>query len=251
MNSLKGIPIVLILTCVIIGLCALSGFISGFVRKISGLVSFILACILVSIFLPTITSGLRTTPIYTAIRNRCEVIGNNIVKNVVVQSLGSDGAAGIGGGKVSDYCELEISGGNITAIGDGSGPGIGRGRTTAGDSSQSSSKKVLINITGGEVTASSNNGGAGIGVGEGTIFNGKINISGGKVTATGRNGGAGIGTGATTIDGEKAFMYGWIIISGGEIIAKGEFDKDAHYDPEVYKPGCGAGIGSGSAGEKP
>ena len=56
MNSLKGIPIVLILTCVIIGLCALSGFISGFVRKISGLVSFILACILVSIFLPTITS---------------------------------------------------------------------------------------------------------------------------------------------------------------------------------------------------
>ena len=92
MNSLKGIPIVLILTCVIIGLCALSGFISGFVRKISGLVSFILACILVSIFLPTITSGLRTTPIYTAIRNRCEVIGNNIVKNVVVQSLGSDGA---------------------------------------------------------------------------------------------------------------------------------------------------------------
>ena len=96
MNSLKGIPIVLILTCVIIGLCALSGFISGFVRKISGLVSFILACILVSIFLPTITSGLRTTPIYTAIRNRCEVIGNNIVKNVVVQSLGSDGAAGTG-----------------------------------------------------------------------------------------------------------------------------------------------------------
>ena len=92
MNSLKGIPIVLILTCVIIGLCALSGFISGFVRKISGLVSFILACILVSIFLPTITSGLRTTPIYTAIRNRCEVIGNNIVKNVVVQSLGSDGS---------------------------------------------------------------------------------------------------------------------------------------------------------------
>lgn len=166
-----------------------------------------------------------------------------------VHATGIDGAAGIGGGKVSDYCELEISGGNITAIGDGSGPGIGRGRTTAGDSSQSSSKKVLINITGGEVTASSNNGGAGIGVGEGTIFNGKINISGGKVTATGRNGGAGIGTGATTIDGEKAFMYGWIIISGGEIIAKGEFDKDAHYDPEVYKPGCGAGIGSGAAGE--
>ena len=79
MNNLKGIPIVLILTCVIIGLCMLSGFLSGFVRKISGLVSFILACILVSMFLPTITSALRATPVYTVIRNQCETIGNNIV----------------------------------------------------------------------------------------------------------------------------------------------------------------------------
>ena len=79
---MNGIPIVLIVTCIIIGLCTLSGFLSGFVNKISGIVSFILACVLVSLLLPTITSALRGTAVYTAVRNQCEAIGNNIVKNV-------------------------------------------------------------------------------------------------------------------------------------------------------------------------
>jgi len=95
---LNGIPIVLIFTCVIIGLCTLSGLISGFVNKISGIVSFILACVLVSMLLPTITSALRQTPVYTVIRSQCETIGNNIVRNVVVDSLG-DGSSAVSDGQ--------------------------------------------------------------------------------------------------------------------------------------------------------
>ncbi len=87
---MTDIPVVLIVTCVIIGLCAISGLIMGFVRKISGIVSFVLACILVSALLPTITSALRTTPVYTVIRTQCEVIGNNLVRNAVVESLTGD-----------------------------------------------------------------------------------------------------------------------------------------------------------------
>ncbi len=162
-----------------------------------------------------------------------------------VNATGKHGGAGIGSGYNTDFCQLDISGGNITATADGKGPGIGRGYTTTGMSRQSSDKKVLVNISGGDVTASSTNGGAGIGTGADTNFNGNINISGGKVTATGINGGAGIGTGGS-IGGEKSFMYGWIVISGGEVIAKGEYNDD---NSKVYWSGCGAGIGSGAAGE--
>ena len=162
-----------------------------------------------------------------------------------VNATGKHGGAGIGSGYNSDFCRVDISGGNITATADGKGPGIGRGYTTTGMSRQSSDKKVLVNISGGDVTASSTNGGAGIGTGADTNFNGNINISGGKVTATGINGGAGIGTGGS-IGGEKSFMYGWIVISGGEVIAKGEYNDDKS---KVYWSGCGAGIGSGAAGE--
>lgn len=162
-----------------------------------------------------------------------------------VNATGKHGGAGIGSGYNTDFCQLDISGSNITATADGKGPGIGRGYTTTGMSRQSSDKKVLVNISGGDVTASSTNGGAGIGTGADTNFNGNINISGGKVTATGINGGAGIGTGGS-IGGEKSFMYGWIVISGGEVIAKGEYNDD---NSKVYWSGCGAGIGSGAAGE--
>ena len=95
---MNGIPIVLIVTCIIIGLCTLSGFLSGFVNKISGIVSFILACVLVSLLLPTITSALRQTAVYTTIRNQCEAIGNNLVRNVVVDSLG-DGTSAVSDGQ--------------------------------------------------------------------------------------------------------------------------------------------------------
>ena len=98
MNILADTPVVLIVTCVIIGLCALSGLVMGFVRKISGIVSFVLACVLVSALLPTITSALRTTPVYTVIQDQCEVIGNNIVRNAVVDTLSSEGTSGVSDG---------------------------------------------------------------------------------------------------------------------------------------------------------
>ena len=149
-----------------------------------------------------------------------------------VEAKGLDGAAGIGGGHESNYCELTISGGTITAYSAGKGPGIGRGMAY---NAQNSEKKTLVTITGGDVTAWSSDGGAGIGTGVSTTFNGKINISGGKVTATGNAGGAGIGTGSMTDNYHDSPMYGWIIISGGTINATG-------------KRG-GAGIGSGTGNE--
>jgi len=91
---MNNIPIVLIVTCAVIGLCALSGLLMGFVRKISGIVSFVLACVLVGILLPTITSALRTTPVYTAILTQCEAIGNNIARNSIVEALSTDAAGG-------------------------------------------------------------------------------------------------------------------------------------------------------------
>lgn len=90
---MNGIPVVLIVTCVVIGLCALSGLLAGFVRKISGIVSFVLACVLVSVLLPTITSALRTTPVYTVIRGQCEAIGNNIVRSTVAETVGGTGTS--------------------------------------------------------------------------------------------------------------------------------------------------------------
>ena len=149
-----------------------------------------------------------------------------------VEAKGLDGAAGIGGGHESNYCELTIYGGTITAYSAGKGPGIGRGMAY---NAQNSEKKTLVTITGGDVTAWSSDGGAGIGTGVSTTFNGKINISGGKVTATGNAGGAGIGTGSMTDNYHDSPMYGWIIISGGTINATG-------------KRG-GAGIGSGTGNE--
>lgn len=88
--TLTEVPVVLIVVCLILGVCALSGIIKGFVRKISGLVSFIIACILVNALLPTITTALRTTPVYTVIREQCESIGENLVKGTFSNMISSE-----------------------------------------------------------------------------------------------------------------------------------------------------------------
>jgi len=101
-----------------------------------------------------------------------------------------DSRAGIGGGYNRPCGDIEITGGDITALGTGYGAGIGateEGR--CGD----------ITITGGNVTATGGHYGAGIGAGanEGA-YCGNILISGGIVTATGgsyNGGAAGIGHG--------------------------------------------------------
>ena len=90
--------------------------------------------------------------------------------------------AGIGG-NIEPYGtsgEITINGGNITAVGDGIGAGIGGGDMGGFE---------CITINGGTVTATGgNNGGSsGIGTFEGGNTSGTITISGGTVMATGTN----------------------------------------------------------------
>ena len=90
--------------------------------------------------------------------------------------------AGIGG-NIFPYDtsgEITINGGNITAVGDGIGAGIGGGDMGGFE---------CITINGGTVTATGgNNGGSsGIGTFEGGNTSGTITISGGTVMATGTN----------------------------------------------------------------
>ena len=96
-------------------------------------------------------------------------------------SSGSD-FAGIGGNKepYGTSGEITINGGNITAVGDGLGAGIGGGDMGGFE---------CITINGGTVTATGgNNGGSsGIGTFEGGSTSGTITISGGTVMATGTN----------------------------------------------------------------
>ena len=90
--------------------------------------------------------------------------------------------AGIGGNKepYGTSGEITINGGNITAVGDGIGAGIGGGDMGGFE---------CITINGGTVTATGgNNGGSsGIGTFEGGSTSGTITISGGTVMATGTN----------------------------------------------------------------
>ena len=92
------------------------------------------------------------------------------------------GYAGIGGNKepYGTSGEITINGGNITAVGDGIGAGIGGGDMGGFE---------CITINGGTVTATGgNNGGSsGIGTFEGGNTSGTITISGGTVMATGTN----------------------------------------------------------------
>ena len=96
-------------------------------------------------------------------------------------SSGSD-YAGIGGNKepYGTSGEITINGGNITAVGDGIGAGIGGGDMGGFE---------CITINGGTVTATggNNDGSSGIGTFEGGSTSGTITISGGTVMATGTN----------------------------------------------------------------
>ena len=90
--------------------------------------------------------------------------------------------AGIGG-NIFPYGtsgEITINGGNITAVGDGSGAGIGGGSMDGFE---------CITINGGTVSATggNNDGSSGIGTFEGGNTSGTITISGGTVMATGTN----------------------------------------------------------------
>ncbi len=112
--QLTSVPIVTIIVCVIMGINVLSGALKGFVRKISGLVAFILAGVLVTALLPTVTSWLHTTPVYSFIREQCETIGTNLVQGAITSALGG-GTAGTGGSLVSGDGST-AGGGDVSSV---------------------------------------------------------------------------------------------------------------------------------------
>ena len=110
-------------------------------------------------------------------------------------ATGSGASAGIGSvwntGKVSNSGAgtIEITGGDITAIGASDGAGIGSGTWATGETNITISGTAKIN-------ARTDQGGAGIGSGSDATGNTNITISGGTIeNAQGGSGGAGIGSG--------------------------------------------------------
>lgn len=160
--------------------------------------------------------------------------------NVTAKATVSDGA-GIGSGGDGNARGIYITGGTVYAEGSGNGSGIGSGGASSGATD--------INISGGDITAIGGNGNnivkssesAGIG---GYFYcsykDGKVEkvwtnivISGGTVNATGK---IGIGTIKSTYVSQYDKHETTITISGGTITAKG---IDNHRDIGDYNSSSG------------
>ena len=150
--------------------------------------------------------------------------GNIEIQGGNITAIGGYSAAGIGGGNGNSNCgTITISGGTVVTTGGGLAAGIGCGLA---------SDCGTITISGGSVEATGGSGSApaiGSAVGESNCSG--IIISGGVVTATGGAISPGIGS------AHSPSVCGDIIISGGTVTATG-------YD---YSPGIGAS-GHGSDG---
>ena len=163
-----------------------------------------------------VTGGYRSAGIGGGSGNGC---GSIIITGGHITATGNGFGAGIGGGQYGDGGTIRISGGTVVANGGSNGAGIGGGFQGNGGT---------VIITGGDVTARGDTG-AGIGGGSsGGISNGgsggNITISCGVVRASSFSMGAGIGGGW---DGDG----GIVTISGGSVEATGGWG--------------GAGIGGG------
>ena len=92
--------IMLIIVSLVLLLCSVSGLIAGFLKKASGLLSFILAGMLVTALLPAVTGWLRNdTPLYGLIREQCAAAAGEIAKNTIAGTFSSaSGEAGSGSG---------------------------------------------------------------------------------------------------------------------------------------------------------
>lgn len=142
--------IVLIASGIILIICALGGLIAGFLKKASGILSFILAGALASMLLPGITGWLRTsTPVYAMVQKQCARAGESIVKNMVPgtadEGSGTDSLFG-GRGSIADL----IFGGNGSSVaggdslpGEGSGTYDDSGQASAGGQSSSGQESSL------------------------------------------------------------------------------------------------------------
>ena len=93
--------IMLIIVSLVLFLCSVSGLIAGFLKKASGLLSFILAGMLVTALLPTVTGWLRNdTPLYGLIREQCAAAAGEIAKNTIAGTF-SSASGETGSGSVS------------------------------------------------------------------------------------------------------------------------------------------------------
>lgn len=93
--------IMLIIVSLVLFLCSVSGLIAGFLKKASGLLSFILAGMLVTALLPTVTGWLRNdTPLYGLIRGQCAAAAGEIAKNTIAGTF-SSASGETGSGSVS------------------------------------------------------------------------------------------------------------------------------------------------------
>ena len=150
--------------------------------------------------------------------------GNIEIQGGNITAIGGYSSAGIGGGNGNSNCgTITISGGTVVTTGGGLAAGIGCGLA---------SDCGTITISGGSVEATGGSGSApaiGSAVGESNCSG--IIISGGVVTATGGDISPGIGS------AHSPSVCGDITISGGTVTATG-------YD---YSPGIGAS-GHGSDG---
>jgi hypothetical protein len=140
------------------------------------------------------------------------------------------GGAGVGGAGNNGYGDSSgtviINGGTVIAIGSNGGAGIGGGRLLILNGRGGSSGSVTIN--GGTVTATGNDGGAGIG--GGNSWNGfggdggSVTINGGTVFAIGSSNywgtGSGIGGGyGASASGGYIGAAGTVTITGGSVYA--------------------------------
>lgn len=85
--------IMLIAVSILFIICILSGLIAGFLKKASGILSFILAGIIVSAVLPPVTSWLRTsTPLYGMLQKQVGAVAVSLAEKAVAGALsGQDG----------------------------------------------------------------------------------------------------------------------------------------------------------------
>ena len=109
--------IMLIIVSLVLFLCSVSGLIAGFLKKASGLLSFILAGMLVTALLPTVTGWLRNdTPLYGLIREQCAAAAGEIAKNTIAGTFSSSSGE-TGSGSASDQLPSSSSGSPSSGIG--------------------------------------------------------------------------------------------------------------------------------------
>lgn len=108
--------IMLIIVSLVLFLCSVSGLIAGFLKKASGLLSFILAGMLVTALLPTVTGWLRNdTPLYGLIREQCAAAAGEIAKNTIAgtfSSASSETGSGSASGQQPSLSSGSSSSGN-------------------------------------------------------------------------------------------------------------------------------------------